>query len=45
MASRKEQKEQLRAERERKAQEAAAAERRKRMVGFGAAGHPTWAPA
>ena len=38
MASRKEQKEQLRAERERKAQEAAAAERRKRMVGFGAAG-------
>jgi uncharacterized protein DUF3105 len=38
MASRKEQKEQLRAERERKAQEAAANERRKRMVGFGAAG-------
>jgi hypothetical protein len=38
VASRKEQKEQLRAERERKAQEAAAAERRKRMVGFGAAG-------
>jgi hypothetical protein len=38
MASRKEQKEQLRAERERKAQEAASAERRKRMVGFGAAG-------
>ena len=38
MASRKEQKERLRAERERKAQEAAAAERRKRIVGFGAAG-------
>jgi hypothetical protein len=38
MASRKEQKEALRAERERKAQEAAAAERRKRMIGFGAAG-------
>ena len=38
MASRKEQKEQLRAERERKAEEAAAAERRKRMVGFGVAG-------
>jgi hypothetical protein len=38
MASRKEQKEALRAERERKAQEAASAERRKRMVGFGAAG-------
>jgi hypothetical protein len=38
MASRKEQKEQLRAERERKAEEAAAAERRKRMIGFGAAG-------
>ena len=38
MASRKEQKEALRAERERKAQEAAAAERRKRMVGFGVAG-------
>jgi hypothetical protein len=38
MASRKEQKEQLRAERERKAAEAEAAERRKRMVGFGAAG-------
>ena len=38
MASRKDQKEALRAERERKAQEAAAAERRKRMVGFGAAG-------
>jgi len=38
MASRKEQKEQLRAERERKAQEAASAERRKRMIGFGAAG-------
>ena len=38
MASRKEQKEALRAERERKAQEAAAAERRKRMVGFGIAG-------
>ena len=38
MASRKEQKEQLRAERERKAQEAADAERRKRMVGFGVAG-------
>ena len=38
MASRKEQKEQLRAERERKAQEAASAERRTRMVGFGAAG-------
>ena len=38
MASRKEQKEALRAERERKAAEAAAAERRKRMIGFGAAG-------
>jgi hypothetical protein len=38
MASRKEQKEALRAERERKAQEAAAAERRKRMVGFVTAG-------
>jgi hypothetical protein len=38
MASRKEQKEALRAERERKAQEAAAAERRRRMIGFGAAG-------
>jgi hypothetical protein len=38
MASRKEQKEALRAERERKAQEAAATERRRRMVGFGAAG-------
>ena len=38
MASRKEQKEALRAERERKAQEAADAEKRRRMVGFGAAG-------
>lgn len=38
MASRKEQKEALRAERERKAQEAAAAERRRRLVGFAAAG-------
>src|SRR5215213_11412664 len=38
MASRKEQKEALRAERERKAEEAAAAERRKRMIGFGVAG-------
>ena len=38
MASRKEQKEALRAERERKAQEAASVERRKRMVGFAAAG-------
>jgi hypothetical protein len=38
MASRKEQKEALRAERERKAQEAASAERRKRMVGFAVAG-------
>jgi hypothetical protein len=38
MASRKEQKEALRAERERKAQDAAAAERRRRMIGFGAAG-------
>ena len=38
MSSRKEQKEALRAERERKAEEAAAAERRKRMVGFGVAG-------
>ena len=38
MASRKEQKEALRAERERKAAEAAAGERRKRMIGFGAAG-------
>lgn len=38
MASRKEQKEALRAERERKAQEAAARERRKRMLGFGVAG-------
>jgi hypothetical protein len=38
MASRKEQKEALRAERERKAREAEAAERRRRMVGFGAAG-------
>jgi hypothetical protein len=38
MASRKEQKEALRAERERKAQEAASADRRKRMVGFLAAG-------
>jgi hypothetical protein len=38
MASRKEQKEALRAERERKAQEAASADQRKRMVGFIAAG-------
>jgi hypothetical protein len=38
MASRKEQKEALRAERERKAQEAASADRRKRMVGFIVAG-------
>ena len=38
MSSRKEQKEALRAERERKANEAAAAERRRRMVGFAAAG-------
>jgi hypothetical protein len=38
MASRKEQKEALRAERERKAREAEAAERRRRMIGFGAAG-------
>ena len=38
MASRKEQKEALRAERERKAQEAAAAERRRRLIGYGAAG-------
>jgi hypothetical protein len=38
MASRKEQKEALRAERERREQEAAAAERRKRMIGYGAAG-------
>src|SRR5215204_5452361 len=38
MASRKEEKEALRAERERKAQEAAAAERRRRMIGFAAAG-------
>lgn len=38
MASRKEQKEALRAERERKANEAASTERRKRMVGFGVAG-------
>ena len=38
MASRKDQKEALRAERERKAQEAAAAERRKRTIGFGVAG-------
>jgi hypothetical protein len=38
MASRKEQKEALRAERERKAQEAASADRRKRMVGYIAAG-------
>jgi hypothetical protein len=38
MASRKEQKEALRAERERKAAEAASAEQRKRMVGFAAAG-------
>ena len=38
MASRKEQKEALRGERERKAKEAEAAERRRRMIGFGAAG-------
>jgi hypothetical protein len=38
VASRKEQKEQLRAERERREQEAAAGERRKRMVGMGVAG-------
>src|SRR5918998_2350365 len=38
MSSRKEQKEALRAERERREQEAAAAERRKRMIGYGAAG-------
>ncbi len=38
MASRKEQKEALRAERERREQEAAAAERRKRTIGYGAAG-------
>ena len=38
MASRKEQKEALRAERERKAREAEAAERRRRLIGFGAAG-------
>ena len=38
MASRKEQKEALRAERERREQEAAAAERRKRLIGYGAAG-------
>jgi hypothetical protein len=38
MSSRKEQKEALRAERERKAQEAAAGERRKRMVGYGVGG-------
>jgi hypothetical protein len=38
MASRKEQKEALRAERERKAQEAESVERRRRMVGFGVAG-------
>ena len=38
MASRKEQKEALRAERERREQEAPAAERRKRLIGYGAAG-------
>jgi hypothetical protein len=38
MSSRKEQKEALRAERERREQEAAASERRKRMIGYGAAG-------
>ena len=38
MASRKEQKEKLRAERERKAAEAAAAERRRRLLGYAAAG-------
>jgi hypothetical protein len=38
MSSRKEQKEALRAERERRESEAAAGERRKRMVGFGVAG-------
>jgi hypothetical protein len=37
MASRKEQKEQLRAERERREQDAAGVERRKRMIGVGAA--------
>jgi hypothetical protein len=38
MASRKEQKEALRAERERKELEAAAAERKRRMIGYGAGG-------
>src|SRR5215207_1539686 len=38
MSSRKDQKEALRLERERKAAEAASAERRKRMIGFGVAG-------